>query len=70
VEIRYYLDPFSGEPHIFRHAVAQEEGTDILEAPGEGRPGRQGTRVAIVQTSAGRYLRVIYIPDQDVTVLS
>lgn len=57
MEIRYYLDPSTGEPHIFRHAVAEEEVADVLEAPGEDRPGREGTRVAIGQTRAGRYLR-------------
>lgn len=31
--------------------------------PGEDRPGKEGARVAIGQTMAGRYLRVIYVPD-------
>jgi hypothetical protein len=29
----------------------------------EDRPGREGARVALGQTRAGRYLRVIYVPD-------
>jgi hypothetical protein len=29
----------------------------------EDRPGTEGSRVAIGQTEAGRYLRVIYVPD-------
>jgi hypothetical protein len=65
MEIRFYVDPASGEPHIFHHAVGEEEVVDVLEAPGEDRPGREGTRVAIGQTSAGRYLRVIYVPEPD-----
>ena len=29
----------------------------------EDRPGREGSRVALGRTRAGRYLRVIYVPD-------
>jgi hypothetical protein len=36
---------------------------DVLEKPGEDRPGREGSRIALGQTSAGRYLRVIYVTD-------
>jgi len=36
---------------------------EVLVSPGEDRPGREGSRVAIGKTSAGRYLRVIYVPD-------
>ena len=38
---------------------------DILSQPGEDRPGREGARVAIGQTKAGRYLRIIYVPDPE-----
>ena len=31
---------------------------EILENPGEDRPGREGSRVAIGQTASGRYLRL------------
>ena len=41
----------------------KEEVEEVLRAPGEDRPGREGSRVAIGQTRAGRYLRVIYVPD-------
>lgn len=36
---------------------------EILVSPSEDRPGREGSRVAIGKTSAGRYLRIIYVPD-------
>jgi hypothetical protein len=36
---------------------------DVLEAPGEDRAGRNGSRIALGQTSSGRYLRVVYVPD-------
>jgi hypothetical protein len=32
-------------------------------APGEDRPGADGARVAVGQSSAGRYLRVIYVAE-------
>ena len=36
---------------------------EVLVNAGEDRPGREGSRVAIGKTSAGRHLRVIYVPD-------
>ena len=36
---------------------------EVLEAPGEDRPGRDGSRVALGQTRDGRFLRVIYVRD-------
>jgi hypothetical protein len=65
MNIRYYLDPATGQPHILEHGVDEEEVQDVLETPGEDRPGRDGSRIAIGQTRAGRYLRVIYVPDPE-----
>ena len=62
---RFYIDPTTGEPHIFSHNVQENEVIDVLERPGEDRPGREGSRVALGQTSSGRYLRVIYVPDPE-----
>jgi hypothetical protein len=61
--IRYYIDPATGMPHIHNHQVAESEVEDVLTRPGEDRPGRENSRVAIGQTESGRYLRVIYVPD-------
>jgi hypothetical protein len=36
-----------------------------LARPGEDRQGYEGARVAVGQTLAGRYLRVIYVPDPE-----
>ena len=44
-------------------AVAEEEVEDVLARPMEDRPGRDGSRITLGQTEAGRYLRVIYVPD-------
>lgn len=38
---------------------------EILESPFEDRAGREGSRIALGQTSSGRYLRVIYVPDPE-----
>jgi hypothetical protein len=46
-----------------QHDGDQDEVTDVLARSGEDRPGREGSRVALGQTSAGRYLGVIYVPD-------
>lgn len=36
-----------------------------MQNPGEDRPGKEGSRVALGKTSAGRFLRIIYVPDDD-----
>lgn len=63
MQIRFYIDPETSLPHIYNHNVTEDEVRDILSRPGEDRPGQEGSRVAIGQTQAGRYLRVIYVPD-------
>ena len=63
MNIRFYIDPETDVPHIYNHDVSEDEVEDVLKRPGEDRPGRDGSRVAVGQTSGGRYLRVIYVPD-------
>ena len=65
MDIRFYLDPSTGQPHIHKHSVDEAEVEDVLQAPGEDRPGREGSRIAIGQASSGRYLRVVYVPDPE-----
>lgn len=65
MEIRYFVGPETGEPHIGRHGVDEAEVEDVLARPLEDRPGTDGSRVALSQTRAGRYLRVIYVPDPE-----
>ena len=62
MEVSFYADPSTGLPHLLRHGVTEAEAVEVLEAPSEDRPGAEGARVAIGRTSAGRYLRVIYVP--------
>ena len=62
---RFYIDPVTGSPHIHNHQINEDEVLDILQNPGEDRVGREGSRVALGQTSSGRYLQVVYVPDRD-----
>jgi Domain of unknown function (DUF4258) len=63
VDLRFYLDSATAQPHIYKHDVDEEEVEEVLTNPGEDRPGRDGSRVAIGQTASGRYLKVVYIRD-------
>jgi Domain of unknown function (DUF4258) len=65
VTLRFYNDPATGHPHIYRHDVNEREVEDVLTRPLEDRPGRDGSRIALGQTESGRYLRVIYVPDPE-----
>ena len=61
--VRFYIDPATDQPHIYGHAVIEEEVEAVLARPMEDRAGREASRIALGQTEAGRYLRVIYVPD-------
>lgn len=63
MSIRYYIDPETAQPHIYAHNISENEIEDVLSKPGEDRSGKGGSRVAIGQTRAGRYLKVIYVLD-------
>ena len=63
MDIRYFRDLDTGQPHIYGHGVSEVEVEYVLRHAGEDRPGRDDSRHALGQTAAGRYLRVIYVPD-------
>jgi len=65
LRVRFYIDRESGEPHVHGHGVTEREVREVLSRPLEDRPGRDGSRVALGQTVAGRYLRVIYVADPE-----
>jgi hypothetical protein len=65
MEIRYYNDPETDQPHIYGHGVTEEEVAEVLRGVGEDLPGSRDSRMKLGQTSAGRYLQVIYVPDED-----
>jgi hypothetical protein len=65
MEIRYYVDPETDEPHIYNHDVNESEVEQVMRGSGEDVPAKRGARMKLGQTSAGRYLQVIYVPDED-----
>lgn len=60
---RFYIDAGTGEPHVDKHGVTEGEVIEVLEHCLESRRGRDGTIVRIGRTSAGRYLRVVFVPE-------
>lgn len=65
MDIRFYIDPGTGQPHLQRHGVSEAEALQVLAAPLEDGSGTEGSRVAIGRSDAGRLVRVIYVPDPD-----
>jgi hypothetical protein len=65
MEIRFFEDPETGLPHIYGHDVTEEEVRQVLRSPGEDLRGTRDSRMKLGQTAAGRYLQVIYVPDED-----
>jgi len=65
MEIRFYIDPLTDQPHIYEHDVTEQEVIEVLRAPGDDFAGSQKSRIRFGQTAAGRYLKVIYVPDED-----
>jgi len=65
MELRFHLDPETDEPHIHQHGVTEDEVEAVLRRPGDDFPGSGGSRIALGQTDAGRYLQVIYVLDPD-----
>ena len=63
MDIRFHVDPETGQPHIYDHGVTEDEVREVLQRPGEDRAGDEDSRVALGQTAAGRYLKVIYVRD-------
>jgi hypothetical protein len=63
--IRFYNDPDTGQPHIYGHGVTEDEVRQVLQGPGEDLPAARDSRMKLGQTVAGRYLQVIYVPDED-----
>lgn len=65
MEVRYFLDPETDLPHIYDHNVTEAEVEQILRGSGEDLSGARGSRMKLGQTADGRYLQVIYVPDED-----
>jgi hypothetical protein len=65
MELRFYTDPETGQPHIYDHGVTEEEVRQILAGRGDDFRGTRKSRVRIGQTWSGRYLKVFYVPDKE-----
>jgi hypothetical protein len=65
MELRFWLDPDTGLPHIHNHGVCEEEVAQVLRRPGLNIRGGRNSRSVMGQTLAGRYLKVVYVPDPD-----
>jgi uncharacterized DUF497 family protein len=61
--IRFHIDPETGEPHVESHGVSVEEAQEVLARPLFEYPGKNGARIAVGQTTDGRYLRVVFLRD-------
>ncbi|MEA2736325.1 MAG: hypothetical protein QOE14_2776 [Humisphaera sp.] len=64
MELRFHRDSDTGLPHIYSHDVDEDEVVDVLRKPLEEIKGRRTGTIAHGQTRAGRYLKVIYVPDE------
>ena len=65
MKIRFYIDKETNLPHIYNHNIKEYEVIEILNKPGEDRPGKEDSRVAIGKTENGRYLKVVYVLDKN-----
>lgn len=65
MQIRFYLNPETGELYIHGHAVVESEVAEAFANVLEDGGGEGGARVAIGRTDAGRYIRIIYSPDPE-----
>lgn len=65
MEVRFYLDPETGLPHLHDHGVSEQEACDVLRMPFERFPSRANSHIVYGQTRAGRFLKVIASFDDD-----
>lgn len=63
MKLRFYIEPGTDLLHIYKHDVDEDEVWDILTSPEEICRNQDNTKIAIGQTQAGRYLRVIFKVD-------
>jgi hypothetical protein len=60
MRVRYFIDPETGLPHIYKHGVREDEVEEVLSHPAETRRGSDGIIVSLGRTLSGRPLRVLY----------
>jgi hypothetical protein len=64
MELRFWMDPETGLPHILVHGVTEQEVWQVMSRRAEDFPGARGSTISLGQTTAGRYLQVVYVPDK------
>jgi hypothetical protein len=64
MDIRFAINPETNEPHIFDHGVTEDEVRQVLIRRGDDFRGRRSDRIRFGQTLSGRYLKVVYVPDE------
>lgn len=65
MDVRYYRDPETKLPHIYDHGVTEAEVEYVLAHPSEDEICSGNSRQSLGQTADGRFLRVIYVPDEE-----
>lgn len=60
MRIRFLIDPDTELPHIYNHGVREEEAIDVIDRPGLLVDGENAALLALGQTKAGRYMKVVY----------
>ncbi len=63
MRLRFYVDSETGLPHIYEHGVTEDEVRQVLAHPGSNSPAGRNARTILGQTSAGRYLKIVFVPD-------
>ena len=63
MELRFWNDPETGLPHIYAHGVTEDEVRQVLIRPGLNVRAVGNSRSIMGQTSVGRYLKVVFVPD-------
>jgi hypothetical protein len=63
MQARFLIDPDTQLPHIYNHGVEEQEAIDVVERPGLLLHGSGGALMALGQTRAGRYLKVVHRRD-------
>lgn len=61
MNIRFHIDPKTGEPHIYEHGVIEDEVRQVLARPGDDFPSSGNSRIAYGRTWDGRHLQVVYV---------
>ncbi len=64
MNLRFYIDPETSQPHIYNHGVFEEEVRQVMVLPGHDFPAARNTRMKFGKTTAGRHLQVVYVPDK------